>query len=60
MLEKYATPVPLDRMLFTMVDPHRGFEVAHNRWYERDHFYARLHDRTAAGSRANAGSRPGA
>ena len=26
-------------MLFTMVDPHRGFEVAHNRWYERDHFY---------------------
>ena len=40
MLEKYATPVPLDRMLFTMVDPNRGFEVAHNRWYERDHFYA--------------------
>ena len=39
MLERYATPVPLDRMLFTMVDPHRGFEVAHNRWYERDHFY---------------------
>jgi hypothetical protein len=34
-----AAPVPLDRMLFTMVDPHRGFEVAHNRWYERDHFY---------------------
>ncbi len=39
MLEQYATPVPLDRMLFTMVDPHRGFEIAHNRWYERDHFY---------------------
>ena len=27
-------------MLFTMVDPNRGFEVAYNRWYERDHFYA--------------------
>jgi hypothetical protein len=27
-------------MLFTMVDPHRGYEVAYNRWYERDHFYA--------------------
>ena len=40
MLERYESPVPLDRMLFTMVDPHRGFEVAHNRWYERDHFYA--------------------
>ena len=27
-------------MLLTLVDPHRGFEVAYNRWYERDHFYA--------------------
>jgi len=27
-------------MLFTLVDPHRGHEVAYNRWYERDHFYA--------------------
>jgi hypothetical protein len=27
-------------MLFTMVDPHPGYEVAYNRWYERDHFYA--------------------
>jgi hypothetical protein len=27
-------------MLFTMVDPHVGHEVAYNRWYERDHFYA--------------------
>ena len=40
MPDPYQSPVPLDRMLFTMVDPHRGFEVAHNRWYERDHFYA--------------------
>jgi hypothetical protein len=27
-------------MLLTLVDPHRGYEVAYNRWYERDHFYA--------------------
>ena len=33
-------PVRVGSMLFTMVDPHRGSEVAYNRWYERDHFYA--------------------
>ena len=33
-------PVKLGSMLFTLVDPHRGHEVAYNRWYERDHFYA--------------------
>jgi hypothetical protein len=33
-------PVEVGHMLFTMVDPHRGHEVAYNRWYERDHFYA--------------------
>jgi len=27
-------------MLYTQVDPERGCEVAYNRWYERDHFYA--------------------
>lgn len=27
-------------MLYTLVDPSRGHEVAYNRWYERDHFYA--------------------
>jgi hypothetical protein len=32
--------VKVGRMLFTMVDPTRGYEVAYNRWYERDHFYA--------------------
>ncbi len=26
--------------LFTLVEPHVGQEVAYNRWYERDHFYA--------------------
>lgn len=34
------TPVRVGQMLFTMVDPHRGHEVAYNRWYERDHIYS--------------------
>ncbi|MBM3671761.1 MAG: hypothetical protein FJW86_06220 [Actinobacteria bacterium] len=46
--ERYQTPdVPRDdrqirvgSLLFTMVEPHKGHEVAYNRWYERDHFYA--------------------
>lgn len=33
-------PVKIGQMLFTMVDPTRGHEVAYNRWYERDHIYA--------------------
>ncbi|HXY43882.1 MAG TPA: hypothetical protein VEH29_06820 [Acidimicrobiales bacterium] len=33
-------PVQVGRMLFTLVDPTPGHEVAYNRWYERDHFYA--------------------
>jgi hypothetical protein len=33
-------PVRIGRMLFTLVDPNPGHEVAYNRWYERDHFYA--------------------
>jgi hypothetical protein len=32
--------VQLGTLLFTLVEPHRGHEVAYNRWYERDHFYA--------------------
>ena len=32
--------VRLGSMLFTLVEPHRGHEVAYDRWYERDHFYA--------------------
>lgn len=32
-------PVKVGSMLLTLVDPHRGFESAYNRWYERDHFY---------------------
>lgn len=33
-------PIKLGGALVTMVEPHRGHEVAYNRWYERDHFYA--------------------
>lgn len=32
-------PVKVGAMLYTLVDPNRGHEVAYNRWYERDHFY---------------------
>ncbi|HVU71515.1 MAG TPA: hypothetical protein VHE83_01010 [Mycobacteriales bacterium] len=35
-----ASPIELGMALFTMVEPHKGHEVAYNRWYERDHFYA--------------------
>jgi hypothetical protein len=35
-----AEPVALGSMLLTVVEPHRGHEVAYNRWYERDHFYS--------------------
>ena len=40
-----AEPIKLGSMLVTLVEPRRGHEVAYNRWYERDHFYAGLHDR---------------
>ena len=32
-------PVRAGSMLYTLVDPEPGHEVAYNRWYERDHFY---------------------
>src|SRR4029078_396314 len=32
--------IRLGSALFTLVEPHPGHEVAYNRWYERDHFYA--------------------
>ena len=35
-----TTAIKVGSMLLTLVDPNRGFEVAYNRWYERDHFYA--------------------
>jgi len=33
-------PIRIGTMLYTLVEPHRGSQVAYNRWYERDHFYA--------------------
>ena len=33
-------PIRLGSLLFTMVEPRPGHEVAYNRWYERDHFYS--------------------
>jgi hypothetical protein len=33
-------PIKVGSMLLTLVDPHRGYEQAYNRWYERDHYYA--------------------
>ena len=35
-----AEPIRLGSLLFTLVEPRRGHEVAYNRWYERDHFYS--------------------
>lgn len=32
-------PIRVGSMLYTLVDPSEGHEVAYNRWYERDHFY---------------------
>ena len=32
-------PVHPGSMLLTLVEPHKGYERAYNRWYERDHFY---------------------
>lgn len=33
-------PIRLGGALVTLVEPHRGHEVAYNRWYERDHSLA--------------------
>ena len=33
-------PVKVGSMLLTLVDPHKGYESAYNRWYERDHYIA--------------------
>lgn len=32
--------VKLGSVMFTLVEPHQGYEVEFNRFYERDHFYA--------------------
>lgn len=33
-------PVELGSILFTLVEPTKGYEVEYNRWYERDHLYS--------------------
>lgn len=33
-------PISLGHALITLIEPRRGHEVAYNRWYEDDHFYA--------------------
>jgi hypothetical protein len=40
MADKGEYPIKLGTLLFTMVEPHKGYEVEYNRWYEHDHFYA--------------------
>lgn len=66
--ERYASPPPIQpgrivrhidepirvgSMLWVFTDPHRGHELAYNRWYERDHYYAgcMIGANTVAGSR---------
>jgi hypothetical protein len=34
-----AYPAQVGSMLLTLVEPHKGYERAFNRWYERDHYY---------------------
>ena len=49
-------PIRLGSLLFTMVEPRPGYEVAYNRWYERDHFYSgcMIGAYTVSGARYNA------
>jgi hypothetical protein len=46
-------PIRVGSMLWVFTDPHRGHELAYNRWYERDHYYAgcMVGADTVAGSR---------
>jgi hypothetical protein len=46
-------PIRVGSMLWVFTDPHRGYEFAYNRWYERDHYYAgcMIGTNTVAGSR---------
>ena len=39
-LPRGERPIRLGSLLFTLVEPRPGYEVAYNRWYERDHFYS--------------------
>ncbi len=46
-------PIRAGSLLWVFTDPHRGYERAYNRWYERDHYYAgcMIGANTVAGSR---------
>jgi hypothetical protein len=46
-------PIRVGSLLWVFTDPHRGHELAYNRWYERDHYYAgcMVGKDTVAGSR---------
>jgi hypothetical protein len=46
-------PIRIGSLLWVFTDPHRGYEFAYNRWYERDHYYAgcMVGANTVAGSR---------
>ncbi|QZP09071.1 hypothetical protein [Caenibius sp. WL] len=52
-LPRDQRPIRLGSLLFTMVEPRPGYEVAYNRWYERDHFYSgcMIGEWTLAGNR---------
>jgi len=39
-LQRAERPIRLGSLLFTMVEPRPEYDVAYNRWYERDHFYS--------------------
>ena len=40
MASNESCEIALGSVLVSLLDPTRGDEVAFNRWYERDHFYA--------------------
>jgi hypothetical protein len=53
LIRQVDEPIRVGSLLWVFTDPHRGHEVAYNRWYERDHYYAgcMIGAWTVAGSR---------
>ena len=39
LIREIDEPIWVGNILWVFTDPHRGHELAYNRWYERDHFY---------------------
>ena len=39
LITRVDEPIRAGTMLWVFTDPHRGHELAYNRWYERDHYY---------------------